>query len=136
MEKQKTLLDEELEKVILAADNPPIIEMDFEIPTVDELLKPADEIQDPKEAYKLYYKTYQHLLKKYLPKDPSFKKINKLIREQGSLFLKDGNKRGQDSRQAYHHKMRKVANVIITWVNTTKGKDLIGLYNELRDLNK
>lgn len=137
MSKLKTVeLDAELQQIIASADNVSPLELDIPIEKLEDILEPIKDIQDPETAYKLYYSTYQRLLRKYLPKQNEFKSINKIIRKQGCLYLKEGHTSGRDSRQAYFHRLKTISNVIIEWGNTTKGRDLFKLYNAFCDLNK
>ncbi len=56
-------------------------------------------------------------------------------RKEKSIFLKEGKENGRDERQAYTYLMKEASDTIIDWYNTTKGKDLFGLYNKFKDLN-
>lgn len=108
--------------------------------TVDEnegfLLTPITGIQDPEKAYELYYKIYQGFLREFLPKGSGdAADIRKIIRLEGNLYLKQGNKKGRDSRQAYLHHLTKICNTIIEWINKTNGSDPVMLYNNFKELN-
>ena len=97
----------------------------------DSLFIPAD-VQDPDRAWLLYYKKLQPLLKRYV-KDAEAKKI---IREQVNVFLKEGRVRGRDGRQSYYHQLENVIVLLENWVQATHGKDLVGLYAQLLELNQ
>jgi hypothetical protein len=134
--KEKKITDEEIQSIIDEAKNislqEELIEA-HELPLNEKAIE--SELHNPEKAYNLYYRTYQKLLKKYLRREAEFKKINSLIRYQANLYLKEGNTKGRDGRQAYRHRLVTVCNNIIAWANEGNRLDFIGLYQRMEQLN-
>jgi hypothetical protein len=133
--KEKKFTDEEIQKIIEETKKISVQDEFFNIPEIPVEKSPEIDIQNPDKSHKLYYSTYQRLLKKYLRPEKEFKKINSLIRYEANFYLKDGKKSGRDGRQAYTNKLTIVCNNIIAWVNDGNKLDFAGLYQKLKNLN-
>ena len=103
----------------------------------DVLDKPID---NPKEKYDLYYNVVRKLLRKYLPKGKNNEVARKPIYEEINTYLTRGqrkDKRGYrhaDSRMAYSVDYKELVNILSEWA--ANSRNVYGLYDRLRDLNK
>lgn len=92
----------------------------------------AMDMQNPDYAHNLTYKQINPLKKAFIPKG----KDGQEVRDEINLFLKEGKRRGRDSRQAYIHIMVEAVNTFKHWVNEFGGKQIPELYNRFYDINK
>lgn len=111
------------------------IEIRNEIDTI--LDKPID---NPKEKYDLYYNVVRKFLRKYLPKGKTNEVARKPIYEEINTYLTRGHRKDKsgcrhaDSRMAYSVDYKELVNILSEWA--TNSRNVYGLYERLRDLNK
>jgi hypothetical protein len=115
------------------------------LPFEDEDIKDEFDalIQNPEEAYNIYYKTINKLLREHfypLLKGTVNQRHRQLIYDQKNLLLNFGKEknsngiRGADGRMTTTNRMQMVAELIMEWV-TTDGKSTFNLFTKLRDKN-
>jgi hypothetical protein len=96
------------------------------------------DIQDPPEAYDLYYGVRRELMNK-LPRGEDFKKLRYFIYEEKNLYLRQGKPHvpgqpiGADSRQAYLTHLRNALVVVRKW--TASAGDPAEIFQAFLDLN-
>ena len=80
---------DEIKKLAEEADNFKNLELGFE----DEFnevsldkIEFTDDVQNPKESYRLYY-AIEGILRNHLPKGEEFNDLRKVVREEKSIFL-------------------------------------------------
>ena len=100
--KKQAQLSDKLIKVLEEAEKVATFEpnFDFKGTGTSKIKLPA--IQDPDDAYELYYKSLGKLKRSFVPKGDK----GQPIRDEINLFLKRGKLKGADGRQAYTHLMR------------------------------
>lgn len=128
--KNKAQLSDELKKVIEEAEKVVKIEpvFDFEH-SGSRIVLPA--IQNPDDAYELYYKSLGKLKRAFIPKG----KIGQPVRDEINIYLKRGKIKGADGRQSYTHMMREAINMFLGWANEYNGENIMALYLMFHDLN-
>jgi hypothetical protein len=102
-----------------------------------ETLFPAEPVpglvlgDNPQGRYEAWYKGWAVFRKAYLPGKPY-----KLIRDEVNAFMKEGKRRGADSRMATQPLMEEAIAQLRKWLVEGGGQDTVNLYLIFRDLNK
>ena len=132
---------EEIKRLAEEADNNKNFELGFEEDFSEGIIDKiafTDDIQNPKESYRLYY-AIEGILKNHLPKGEEYEDLRKVVREEKTIFLtgkrKDNTgRRNADSRQAFISSHLKVAlNELFDWIR--EGGNSFDLFLRFRKLN-
>lgn len=132
---------DEIKKLAEEADNFKNLELGFEDEFNEVSLNKiefTDDVQNPKESYRLYY-AIEGILRNHLPKGEEFNDLRKVVREEKSIFLTGKRKditgrRNADSRQAFISSHLKVAlNELFDWIR--EGGNSFDLFLKFRKLN-
>jgi len=129
--KKQTQLSDELKKVLEEAEKIVNFEPTFDFEhTGAKIILPA--IQNPDDAYELYYMSLGKLKRAFIPKG----KTGQPVRDEINIYLKRGKEKGADGRQSYTHMMREAINIFLNWANEYNGENIMDLYLTFHDLNK
>jgi hypothetical protein len=128
--KKQAQLSNELKKVLEEAEKIVSFEPSFDFEhSGARIILPA--IQNPDDAYELYYSSLAKLKRSFIPKG----KTGQPVRDEINIFLKRGKEKGADGRQSYTHLMREAINIFLKWANEYNGGNIMDLYFTFHDLN-